>query len=146
MTRVAERLTHPRPQFVMDGPATCRRPADFAALAKLPPGLVVAPIDSGPYVLMTSGHSVIAAPYHRNTAGNGAAVAIWLAPPSEVLARLAAIGADYLAFCRGAPERITFARVAPDGLAARLGEGEVPDYLERVPVGETPLAVYRVKR
>jgi hypothetical protein len=146
VARVVERLTHPRPLIVMDGPATCRRPADFVALGQLPPGLVVAQIDSGPYVLMTSRHSVIAAPYHRNTSGNGAAVAIWLAPPAEAGARLAATGADYLAFCPGAPEAITFARTAPDGLAARLEAGEVPDYLQPVPAGETPLAVFRVRR
>jgi uncharacterized membrane protein YeaQ/YmgE (transglycosylase-associated protein family) len=42
----------------------------MAALQALPPGMVLAPIDLGPRILADSRHRVLAAPYHRNAAGN----------------------------------------------------------------------------
>jgi hypothetical protein len=35
---------------------------------------------------------------------------------------------------------------APDGLAAALYRGDVPSFLERIPMPDTDLAVYRVRR
>jgi hypothetical protein len=51
-------------------PGTCQRASDYAPLAKLSRGRVLAFIDSGPFILMKSEHAVFAAPYHRNQAGN----------------------------------------------------------------------------
>ncbi|WP_375403227.1 hypothetical protein [uncultured Sphingomonas sp.] len=48
---------------------TCELPP---ALARLAPGRVLAPIDLGPRILLETRHSVVAAPYHRNNAGNRA--------------------------------------------------------------------------
>ncbi len=53
---------------------------------------------------------------------------------------MAALGVDYVAFCPGAPERYNYAASAPDGLAAALGRGEVPDFLERIALDGTDLA------
>jgi hypothetical protein len=128
---------------IADGPGTCRRAADYAALAQLPRGLVLAFIDAGPFVLTETQHAVLAAPYHRNVNGNAATLEAWLAPPDEAAGRLKALGVDYVAFCPGAPERYNYAAYAPDGLAAALSRGEVPKFLERVPLAGTELAVYR---
>jgi hypothetical protein len=55
-------------------------------------------------------------------------------------------GIDYVAICSGAPEHFNFARAAPQGLAARLGRGEVPDYLEALPGdAKATLDVFRVR-
>jgi hypothetical protein len=144
--RGVEAIIHrPRAAFV-EGPATCSRAADFAPLAPLPPSLMLGFIDSGPYILMMSGHSVLAAPYHRNVKGNGAMFDVFLSPPGEALRRLADLGVDYVAFCAGAPERFSYAALAPEGLAAALGRGEVPDFLAPVPLAGTPLTLYRVRR
>jgi hypothetical protein len=86
---------------------------------------------------------VLAAPYHRNPKGDAAMFDVFLSPPHEAATRLAALGVDYLAFCPGAAERYTYAQAAPDGLAAALGRGEIPDFLERIPLDGTDLAVYR---
>jgi hypothetical protein len=144
--RGVEALTHLRRPMFVEGPATCSRAADFAPLADVPPGLMLAFIDSGPYILMMSRHSVLAAPYHRNVAGNGAMFDAFLSPPEKARQRLAELRVDFVAFCPGAPERYTYAGQAPDGLAAKLGRGEVPDFLAAVPLAQTPLALYRVVR
>lgn len=131
------------PSVIADGPGTCHRRADYVPLARLPRGLVLAFIDAGPFLLMETPHAVLAAPYHRDTRGNAAMFDVFLGTPSEAAARIAALGVDYIAFCPGAPDRYSYAASAPDGLAAALGRGEVPDFLERVALDGTDLVVWR---
>ena len=125
---------------------TCQHAFDYTPLAQLPRGRVLAFIDSGPFILMETDHSVLAAPYHRNQAGNIAMLDMFLAMPSDAKAGMAAHGIDYVAFCPGAAERYNYAASAPGGLAALLGRGEIPGFLERIPLRNTDLAVYRVRR
>jgi len=125
---------------------TCQRAADYAPLARLPRGRMLAFIDSGPFILMESGHAVLAAPYHRNQAGNNAMLDMFLAAPDDAKVKMAAHGIDTVAFCPGAPERYDYAAGAPAGLAAALAKGDVPDFLERIPLPGSDLAVYRVRR
>jgi hypothetical protein len=145
-TRGVEALAHARRPAFVEGPATCGRAADYAPLAAVPPGLVLGFIDAGPYILMMSGHSALAAPYHRNVAGNGAMFDVFLSSPEQARRRLAELRVDFVAFCAGAPERFAYAAQAPDGLAAHVGRGEVPEFLTPVPLGPTPLTLYRVQR
>jgi hypothetical protein len=134
-----------RPVVLSEGPGTCRQAADYARLAHIPKGVVLGFIDAGPFILMETPHAALAAPYHRNIRGNAAMLDIFLGPASEAQKRLAALGVDYIAFCPGSPERYNYAAAAPDGLAATLARGEVPDFLERVPLDGTNLAVYRAR-
>jgi hypothetical protein len=144
--RISEAATGAkRPVVIADGPGTCRLASDYTPLARLPKGAILGFIDAGPFILLETPHSVLAAPYHRNIAGNGAMLDVFLSAPPDAAARLKAIGADYLAFCPGAPERHNYAAAAPDGLAAALGRGETPAFLERIPLDGTALAVYRVQ-
>jgi hypothetical protein len=135
----------PHPTVIADGPGTCRRAADYAPLAPLSRGLVLAFIDAGPFLLMETPHAILAAPYHRNVIGNAAMLDIFLAAPSEAAARMKILGVDYIAFCAGAPDRYNYVASAPEGLVAVLGRGEVPDFLERVALAGTELTVYRVR-
>jgi hypothetical protein len=132
-----------RPVVISDGPGTCSLPSDYAPLAGLPKGLVLAFIDAGPMILMETPHSALAAPYHRNLKGNAAMFDIFLGRPEQAAARMAARGVDYVAFCPGAPERHNYAAAAPEGLAAALGRGEIPETLERIPLEGTGLMVLR---
>lgn len=122
--------------------AQCRDVASYAALASLSPGRMLAFIDSGAFILMQTPHSVFAAPYHRNNSGNLAAVEAFLAAPADARERLKAIGVDYVLICAGAPE-LTLYRRAREGLAAELARGAVPAYLQPLPLGDSPLQVYR---
>ncbi|WP_374944765.1 hypothetical protein [Sphingomonas sp.] len=54
-----------------DTPTTCPLPSGFA---HMPPGVVLAPIDMGPTILLDTPHAIVAAPYHRNNTGNLAAL------------------------------------------------------------------------
>lgn len=125
---------------------TCQRAGDYAPLARLPHGRVLGFIDSGPFILLQSDHAVFAAPYHRNQAGNIAMLDMFLSAPDEAKARMIAHGVDYVAFCPAAPERYNYAARVPGGLAATLYRGDIPSFLERIPLQGMDLAVYRVRR
>ncbi len=137
-----------RPQITaVDHAAACQNISSIAALSALEPGRVMAPIDSGPAILAATGHAVFAAPYHRNNDGNLAMVHTMLAAPDAARELLARYKVDYVLTCAASPDQADLVRMAPDGLAARLGRGEAPDVLEPVQsISRSGLAVWRVRK
>jgi hypothetical protein len=125
-------------------PNSCMAPGSFEALAALPPGRAVAPIDSGSFLLAHTGMSVFAAPYHRNNDGNLLVFESMMAKPEAARAMLTARGADYVMICPNFGETRGLANRAPEGLAAALLAGEGPDWLIPVPGGHTPYSVFRL--
>ena len=127
------------------GASACRTVSDVASLTQLPRGRVMAPIDLGPMILADTDHAVFAAPYHRNNDGNLAMLKLMLAPVPTARQILADRRVDYMVICATAPEQ-DVVKLAPDGLAARLGRGETPDFLERLDLDPThKLSVWRVR-
>jgi hypothetical protein len=128
------------------GASACRTVSDVASLTQLPRGRVMAPIDLGPMILVDTDHAVFAAPYHRNNDGNLAMLKLMLAPVPTARQILSDRRVDYVVICATAPEQ-DVVKLAPDGLAARLGRGETPDFLERLDLDPThKLSVWRVRR
>jgi hypothetical protein len=127
--------------------STCRTISSVAPLAVLARGRVMAPIDLGPAILAATEHSVFAAPYHRNNDGNLAMLQVMLAEPHRAQQILWDRRVDYIVMCTDGSEQMEFGKLAPNGLAARLSRGEIPDFLE--PVGLEPsagLIAWRVRR
>lgn len=127
--------------------ASCQTISSAAPLADLPPGRMMAPIDSGPAILAATKHSVFAGPYHRNNDGNLVMVQTMMATPDAARVMLGARQVDYILTCNGSVDQEDLVRIAPDGLAAHLGRGEAPDYLEPVEAVSKPgWTVWRVRR
>ncbi len=140
-----------KPQWTVadqDATSTCFTVSSMAPLAVLPLGRIMAPIDLGPAILAATGHAVFAAPYHRNNDGNLAMLQAMLAVPSLAQQILGERRVDYIVLCRGSLEQTEFSKLAPDGLAARLDQGQIPDFLQPLdhadPSGK--LAVWRVRK
>lgn len=91
-------------------PPACNDPATLAALDRLPPGLVAGPIDLGAWGLAATRHRFLAAPYHRNGAGNAAAFAILDGPAQAAAPLLARWRVDYIATCGAPPAWLRAAR------------------------------------
>jgi hypothetical protein len=126
--------------------STCRTVSDVASMTQLPKGRVMAPIDLGTMILVDTDHAVFAAPYHRNNDGNLAMLKLMLAPVSTARQILSDRRVDYVVICSTAPEQ-DVVELAPDGLAARLGRGETPDFLERLDLDPThKISVWRVRK
>lgn len=105
-------------------PPRCTSFADVAALAALPPGLVFAPVDISPEILVTTSHRALAGGYHRGAHAIDAVMRAFLARPGQAMAAIRASGADYVALCPGVNEIDVYAALSPNGLAARLARGE----------------------
>jgi hypothetical protein len=123
----------------------CRTVSDVAPMTRLPNGRAMAPIDLGPMILAETDHAVFAAPYHRNNDGNLALLRLLLAPLPAARQILSDRRVDYLLLC-SAPDR-DLIKLAPDGLAARLGRGETPDFLEPIDLDPAhKISVWRVRQ
>jgi hypothetical protein len=127
----------------------CVRRENYAALARLPVGLVVTnAVEWGPYLLAFTPHAVLAAPYHiRLAAAILTANEAFAQPPALARKILAGAGVDYVLTCGPqGPVGISDEQKAAS-LWGRLQAGEVPDWLEPMPeLDGHPLAVLRVRR
>lgn len=125
-------------------PARCTSFADVAALAALPPGLVFAPVDISPEILVTTRHRAIAGGYHRGAHAIDAVMRGFLAAPDRAEAMVRASGADYVALCPGVNEVDVYAATAPHGLAARLVQGEGVAWLAPIRLPGARVLAWRV--
>lgn len=108
-----------------------------AALAALPTATVMAPIDVGAYAIAAGPHRMIAAPYHRNNAGNAAMYRFFLGTPDAAQAIAARWRVDYVLLCPsdfGEVDRATTRD--PHRLLAQLRRGAAPDWL--TPIATAP--------
>jgi hypothetical protein len=120
----------------------CLWNSSYAALAKLPQGLVATNIDYGPFLLALTPHSVLAAPYHRLSAGIIAAHQIFSSPADVAHELLARQRVTYVMIC-GRPY---VGRGEASAFGYQLNEGHVPAWLEPVAVtGPQVFSVYRLK-
>ncbi len=124
----------------------CGEAADYIGLAALPPGLVIAPVDLGSFIVATTAHSALAAPYHRDQDGILDAIALFSAPDAEAKAIALRRKATYLAYCALSGDVATWGTGGANGLEARLQHGLIPEWLEPVPPSAaSPLRIFWVK-
>ncbi len=81
----------------------CASPVLLSRLAALPPGTVMAPIDAGAYAIGATRDRLVAAPYHRNGAGNLAMFAFYEGTPAQALAIARRWRVDYVVACGAMP-------------------------------------------
>ena len=120
-------------------PGTYAPACNPAALTALPPNsLVIAPPDVAAYGIAATRLRFLAAPYHRNNAGNLAAYRFLLS--DEAHAKLIAVQthADYVLSCGD----LGGISLPSDSIAARLRRGDPPVWLIRT--GEP--ALFRMAR
>ena len=88
---------------------------------------------------------MLAGPYHRNVAGNLAALNAFMGSPEEAAAIIRENGIGMVAFCPANNETKFLAKRAPDGLLAGMVAGKIPGWLDIVPESNgRPLEIYRV--
>jgi hypothetical protein len=125
----------------------CSDTATISALANLPPGLVLADLDLGPYVVALTPHRVVMAPYHRLDHSIVTGLRLLEESPGAAEAELRRLGVTYVIACE-APKKSAGGQTASparEGLEDAVVSGKVPAYLARVPLPEAPaLRVYRV--
>ena len=103
---------------------------DMSVLAAQPSGLVLAPVELGPRILVATRDTVLGAPYHRNNAGNRLALDVLIGTADAARERVRQRGIRYVALCAGATETTRLVAAAgPDSLVANLAAGKTPAWL-----------------
>lgn len=113
-------------------PGVTRRVCDnaYASLNNLPPGLLFAPLDIGPRMIVHTPHSVVATGHHRNHAAMHQVIATFTGTADFAREQITGRQASYLVLCTEAPEILSYAHDAPEGFAAQLVAGQVPAWLK----------------
>ena len=126
--------------------ASCKAPQAIESLKAEQPGLVAAANSIGPAILYSTQHRVLSGPYHRNVEGNLAWINAMTGSADDAHVIFAKAGVTILALCPSDSDEIDFKTAKPDGFAAQLIAGKIPDWLE--PVASTnnaPLRLFHVK-
>ena len=130
----------------------CYLPASYQALAALPQGRVLAPINLGGHIIAHTHHAALGGAYHRISKQKRAVLEMLLAPPSKAEALLREAGVRYVALCFDADTLATLVKHAPNGLAASLmgdqtAMAQNADWLSPVieKSGPGPLRLYEVR-
>jgi len=124
----------------------CTDPAVYRSLAALPAGVVLAPVEIGSFIIATTPHAVVAAPYHRNREGILDAYDFFAGNEGAARRIAARHGVRYVAYCRQSADAAAWATGGADALEARLEHGEAPDWLEPVQLAATErLRIFRVR-
>lgn len=113
----------------------CVDSVSLAGLAKLPPSVLLTPLDIGPHLLQHSAHSVVATGHHRNNAVMAKVIAVFTGPPERAEALARTTGAQLIVVCPAAQEYRNFRDAPGDGLADRLATGPAPDWLVLLDLG-----------
>ncbi len=114
--------------------AACMAPANLAALDRLPPSLILTPLDAAPALIGSTRHRAVAGPYQRDPLALHDVLAIFTADPATARALIRTRQPAFLFFCVADSDLAKLARAAPGGLAAALGRGAPPHWLRPVAV------------
>jgi hypothetical protein len=114
-------------------------------IAALPPQTILTFIDLGPRLLSVTKHSAVAGPYHR---GGDAILDVqhsFRATDPEVAHEvMRRHGATLLLLCPGMSESTVYASEAPKGFYVQLNGGQVPAWLQPVPLpADSPFKLWR---
>lgn len=105
-------------------------------LDRLPEGLVFAPLDIGPDVLLRTRHSIVASGHHRAGPGMRDVIAAFTGDERTARALIMANRATYVLVCTDVVELISYRDAGgPQSLAALLSEDKAPAWLEPVDLG-----------
>lgn len=102
-------------------------------LTRLPRGTIFAPLDIGPDLILATDHSVVATGHHRGAAAMHDVITAFIVDPPVARSIVARHKSRYLVLAPRLPEIANYRDLAPHGLAARLADGDVPDWLEPLP-------------
>jgi hypothetical protein len=127
------------------GNRACFNSENYAAIARLPAGLVAADVDYGPFLLALTPHAVLAAPYHRLSSGILTSHLVLASAPEEARSVMRTADVTYVMTCGERPPQGLTEPDRSRSLWGHLQAGSIPDWLESIPNGGE-FRVFRVKQ
>ena len=126
----------------------CNRDTDFSFLATLPAGLVLNDLNTGPAILVFTGHSVVAGNYHRNGRAILDTMDFFAADEAAARAIIERRKPQYIAYClplpAAQPESASKKGSIRDSIGRRILDGREPAWLQRISPADDRLKVYRI--
>lgn len=114
-------------------------------LDRLPPALLMNPIDLGPPIIGWTRHSVYVASYHRLQRPLDDTIRLFTGSDEQARAFVGAHRLRYIVIAPDGEEIGVYRKYAPGGFAAHLASGRVPGWLRRVDFGGgTALLLFEV--
>ena len=111
-------------------------------LAVLAPMSLLTSIDVGPDIVARTPHRVYAAGYHRLQRPMGETINVFLGSEADAHRFMRDRSIDAIVFAPRSGEARTYVHGAPDGFAAQLKRGRVPEWLRQVDLGSPVLELY----
>ncbi|MET0375415.1 MAG: hypothetical protein ABW128_14325, partial [Rhizorhabdus sp.] len=125
-------------------PIICTPRCDmFGEINKLPRGYILAGLDVTPGLLVSTPHSYAGSGHHRGLAGIRRVIDSFIGDPVVAHRIMRAEGMDYVLIDPAGSEAVLYGEAAPNGLMARLIAGRPPAWLRPVPLGTSPLRMWR---
>jgi hypothetical protein len=118
---------------------------DLEQLAKLPKMYLFTNMGIGPATLLKTQHSSYTSGYHRSHAYMNRNIKAFTGTEAQAKAIIMASGTTHVLFCANQIDFNQYIDAAPNGLAARLSRGDVPDWLEPAP-GMERNQLWKIKR
>ncbi|WP_213980716.1 hypothetical protein [Sphingomonas sp. dw_22] len=135
----------PRGDQAARGRPACTDGTQIRAVGQLPSGMIFAPVDVAPDILVATHHRAVASGHHRNMAAMHDVFAAFTGTPETAHRLIVARGAQYVAVCPGLNEPEIYREAAPNGFWARLERGERFPWLEPVPISGSPVLVWKLR-
>jgi hypothetical protein len=125
----------------------CPSLAALKPVAQLPQGTVFTFVDLAPRLITVTHHRSIAGPYHRNGPAIADVMKAFRGSPEQARTIIGRRHADYVMICPNMSQATVFMAAAPRGFYAQLERGQVPGWLQPIPLPkDNPLRIWRVIR
>ncbi len=114
-------------------------------VALQPAGTVFTFVDLAPRLITVTHHKSIAGPYHRNGDAIGDVMHAFRGTADEAHAIMLRYHADYVLTCPAMSQTTIFLAETPNGFYGQLSRGQVPAWLQDIPMPkDNPLKMYRI--
>ena len=146
MPWAAKNATKPGSDKVRQANIACTRTSQLRTLDAIPAATMFTQVDLGPRLIVVTHHNAVAGPYHRN----GQAILDVhhaFTGTAEAFRPIAARHkAAYLLLCPNMAETTVYRARNPVGFYAQLAKGQVPDWLEPVPLADgSPYKLWKIR-
>lgn len=122
------------PRYYKELALSCRAEKASEALAALPRGNILAPLDFGPTIILHSDMSVLATGHHRGAPAMRQVIDAFSGTPEDARAIMRRNRLVYVVVCPNVQEMDLYRERAPDGFAVHLLDGRAPAWLRPVPL------------
>jgi hypothetical protein len=124
----------------------CPTLAALRPVAQQPKGIVFTFVDLGPRLIAVTHHSAITGPYHRNGEQIADVMNAFRGSAEQARAIIAKYRSDYLLICPDNATTTQFMADRPKGFYGQLQGGQVPAWLQPVPLPkDSPFRMWRVR-